>query len=331
MDKISSRPVQRPTSLPSGLEGANLAPLPYAATPGLYQADGAGQRKALLFALRGRIADIVPRAATGSTAMPQQAAYPAAASPGGMVRTPSVCSFSPAEPRDDPKRLGFGIAAIDGRLPAGGLAAASLNEFKPATPRDAATVLALTLTLAARAGFSRRPLLLVLSGRTGAEHGLPYGPGLVRLGLDPGRLLVAQAPQLADALWALEDGLRSGVLAAVIGLIDTGRRAIGLVPARRLVLAANEGGTPCLLMTGADGESISVAHSRWRVQTLPSAPHPLDPAAPGARRCTLRLERCRHGPAGLDWGVEWSDAGQLIEAGARPPHGVERKHALMNR
>ena len=260
--------------------------------------------------------------------MPQPAAFPAAANPGGRVASPSVCHFfsaAPAGPHDCPEPLRFGIAAIDGRLPAGGLAAASLNEFKPAAPRDAATALTLALTLAARAAPAHRPLLLVLLGRAGAEHGLPYGPGLACLGLDPCRLLVVQAPRLADALWALEEGLRSGVLAAAAGLLDTSRQAIGIVPARRLVLAADEGGTPCLLITSADSPGINVAHSRWRVEALASAPHPLDRAAPGARRCALRLERCRHGPADLSWRIEWGAGGLLMEAGAQAP-GIAQCH-----
>ena len=239
----------------------------------------------------------------------------------GMTAPPSVCPFSSPGLRPGPPPLTFGLAAIDKRLPSGGLAANSLNEFKPGSARDAGTALALALTVAARAGPScagpsRRPLLMVLSGRAGAEHGLPYGPGLARLGLDPGRLLIAEAPRLADALWALEEGLRSGALAAVLGLMDGGKGSIGMMPARRLVLAADEGRTPCLLLTGASGEGISVAHSRWRAAARPSAPHPLAAASPGAWRCALTLERCRHGPSDVTWQIEWGEDGlQLAEAG----------------
>jgi len=75
------------------------------------------------------------------------------------------------------------------------------------------------------------------------------------------------------------------------------------------VLAADEGRTPCLLLTGASGEGVSVAHTRWRVSALPSAPHPLVAASPGARRCALTLERCRHGPLDLTWNLEWGEGG----------------------
>lgn len=329
MDEIASKLRQSPSPHPHGIPVGAPAPFVYALAPGLNQADGAGSRKALLFALRAQIADIVPRAATGSTAMPQPAASPAAAGPahdpmggiGGMAASPSVCPFSSPVPRTGPRPLAFGIESIDGRLPAGGFAPASLNEFKPDRPRDAGTALTLALTLAARAVPQHQPLLLVLSGRAGAEHGLPYGPGLTRLGLDPKRLLIAEAPRLSDALWTIEEALRSGALAAVVGLMDTGQRAIGMMPARRLVLAADEGGTPCVLLTGSS-QGVSVAHSRWRVGALPSAPHPLDANAPGARRCVLKLERCRHGPSGLIWNLEWREsllAADDFPRGSRPP------------
>ena len=321
MDEIAIKVRPSPTLSPYGTP----APSVYALAPGHDQADGAGPREALLLALRTRIADIVPRAAARSAPMLPPAANPAAAgsvpapaegrSTGGMVEAPSVCHFSSPARRTDQPKLPFGIEAIDGRLPLGGLAPHGLNEFKPGAARDTATALVLALTVAARASPLHRPVLLVLSGRTGAEHGFPYGPGLTHLGLDPRRLLIAQAPRTPDALWTLEEGLRSGVLAAVLGLMDGGKGAIGVLPARRLVLAADEGRTPCLLLTGAGSEGISVAHTRWRAAALPGPPHPFDAAAPGARRCALTLERCRHGPSGLTWQIEWSEAGlQVVDS-----------------
>lgn len=257
--------------------------------------------------------------------LPPAAASPeAAASPlvprkdrdaGGAASPPSICSFSaPAPPSCAAgappleTSIAFGIAAIDARLPQGGLAAHGLNEFKPGSAYDSGTALALMLTLAARMLAPSRPLLIVLYGRAEAEHGLPYGPGLRQLGLAADLALIARAPRQADALWALEEGLRSGALGAVLGLMDTGKSAIGVLPARRLVLAAHEGGTPCLLLTGAATQGLNVAHSRWRIAARPSAPHPFDPAAPGPRRCAVTLERCRHGPSNLSWTIEWQEA-----------------------
>ncbi len=233
----------------------------------------------------------------------------------GMAVLRSVCSFLPPKV---PPPLHFGIAAIDARLPAGGLASHGLHELKPQTLRDAGSALALALALAAGRKEPPRPILMVLAGRSACEHGLPYGPGLASLGLAPERLILITAKRAADALWAIEEGLRARTLGAVIASLD----AVAMLPARRLVLAADEGATPCFLLTGPSKASISVAHTRWRIASRPSAPHPFDPAAPGAWRCALTLERCRQGPSDLTWNLEWSDASYSFDLAAEVSAGA---------
>lgn len=257
---------------------------------------------------------------------------PAAAS---MAAWLSVCPFSSprtGSPETIPGNgsLSFGIAGIDGRLPGGSLNAHGLHEFKPRTPRDSGAALALAFALAGRCISTRRPLLLVLGGRASREHGLPYGPGLSALGLDPEKLLIVPAPRTADALWALEEGLRSRALGGVLGLLDSQANAIGILPARRLVLAADAGTTPCLLLTGPGSQGLAAAHTRWRASGLASAQHPLNPNAPGAWRCALTLERSRHGPADLSWTLEWCHASHSFGLAAEFParalaaHGTGR-------
>jgi protein ImuA len=293
--------------------------------------------------LRSRIADIVARPASPLRSLPavplddtlDPTADPTAASigtshPGGSsvrVSSPrwsgkaairSVCSFSsPAIPKNT-SPLGFGIEAIDARLPAGGLQSHGLHELKPGTPRDTAAALALALALARRPAASGRPLLMVLAGRAASEHGLPYGPGLARLGLDPGQLILITAKRAADALWAIEEGLRAKALGAVIASLDT----VAMLPARRLVLAAAEGATPCLMLTSPSKAGISVAHTRWRIASLAGARHPFAPAAPGAWRCALTLERCRQGPSDLTWTLEWCDASHSFNLAAAVSPGA---------
>jgi hypothetical protein len=70
---------------------------------------------------------------------------------------------------------------------------------------------------------------------------LPYAPALAGHGLELSRLLVCQAGEQAP--WAMEQGLRSGACAAVLGW-DTDWPVQGL---RRLQLAAAETATPALL------------------------------------------------------------------------------------
>ena len=212
--------------------------------------------------------------------------------------------------------LGFGLAAIDAVLPLGGLEVHGLHEIRPASARDRPVALALALALAGRhaarlrelapagADAAMRGVLWAAQLRSVRETGRLYGLGLARLGLAPGAVLGIEAARADDVLWAMEEGLRSGALAAVLGTLET----LAVTPARRLVLAAAQAATPCVVLSGPGSGGLTPAHTRWRVAAAPGAPHPFDAAAPGAWRLRLELERCRRGPSGLSWILEWCDA-----------------------
>ncbi|NOT73111.1 MAG: hypothetical protein HOP09_18120 [Hyphomicrobium sp.] len=122
-----------------------------------------------------------------------------------------------------------------------------------------------------------------------AEFGSPSASGLAALGLDPSRLIIVETARAADALVALEDGLKSSSLALAFGIFD----CVALTPARRLSLAAASARTPCLLITHPASEASGATATRWRVERQPSAPHRFDPRAPGNTRFRVNLERAR--------------------------------------
>ena len=190
-----------------------------------------------------------------------------------------------------PDPLSLGAAAIDGALPWGGLPRAVLHEIIGDDGAASGFCAALAARLAGGAGS-------VLWCRR--EHGL-YGPGLAAFGLGLERLIVVRGRTGSDVLWAMEEGLRSGSLAAVVG------EAEGIPPtaARRLQLAAEAGGATGLLLRPARGTGPpGPAVTRWRARAAPGASEPGGGA--GAPRWRLELLRCRGGtPAG--WLVEWRD------------------------
>ena len=151
----------------------------------------------------------------------------------------------------------------------------------------------------------KAPVLWCTSSAGVAEYGRPYGPGLAALGLDPSRLLLVETAKAADVLWAIEEGLKSGAPALVVG--ETGE--IGLTPSRRLALAAAGTNTPCLLLTPARSAPTPATSTRWRIAPAPSPPDPFDPQAPGYARCLVTLERCRLRPAAETTAMmlEWRD------------------------
>lgn len=210
----------------------------------------------------------------------------------------------------------LGEAAFDSHLPGGCLDQDSLIELKPDAHGDWPATLAFAACLAARrlhagrAVSGRGPawpsVLWSTTHALVAEHGRLHGHGLAGLGLAPDMLISAEAAREADALWALEEGLRCGALSLAVGVL----KGVGLIPSRRLGLAAAQGRTPVLMLTLPASAPAPSAAVRLRLRRLPSGPHPLDHRAPGAPRVRLTLERCRRAPSAIETvslNLEWCD------------------------
>ena len=69
-----------------------------------------------------------------------------------------------------------------------------------------------------------------------------------------------------DLFWAMEEGLRTPGIAAVVG--ET--RAADPTAGRRLSLAAEKNGVPALLLRPQPAPPQSVCATRWRVASAPS-------------------------------------------------------------
>jgi protein ImuA len=184
------------------------------------------------------------------------------------------------------------------------LASGALNEVVAAhADRPAAFGFLFTLTamgLEARAG----PAVLVATRRALAEFGTPYGHGLVQLGLDVDRLILVETGSDRDALWALEETLRSGAAAMVAGAIAGG---LDLTASRRLNLAAAPQRTTLVVLRGAKSAGMaaggSAAATRWRIAAAPAARDRFGALAHW--RWRVALERCRNGRPG-EWLIEWN-------------------------
>ncbi|MGE0417895.1 MAG: ImuA family protein [Acetobacteraceae bacterium] len=198
----------------------------------------------------------------------------------------------------------IGVAEIDGALPAGGLTRGALHEALGAGP-DTEHAAAATLFVAGLLARLPGPVLWVL------RQADLFAPGLAGVGLHPDRVIFAEAGK--DVLAAMEEGLRHGGLASVVGEV-MGR--LTLVASRRLQLAAEQAGILAVLLRRSQGFDDPVlteptaATTRWRVASLPSPPIlPHAPTVPGLGRARWRLDllRCRGGEPG-SWTVEACDA-----------------------
>jgi len=207
----------------------------------------------------------------------------------------------------------LGAQAADALLGDGGLDTRAVHEIKPIVTRGGGNwACAWTVALGFAAALAVRrctptappvpgaqssacdmntdgPVLWCWTSVLAGELGRPYAPGLAGFGLRPEQLLIAETARPDDALWAIEEGLKSRAPSLVIAVL----RDIALTPARRLALAAQAYGVPCLLVTDPARPPVAATATRWRIARAPSAANPLDPRAPGAARYVVALERCR--------------------------------------
>lgn len=171
---------------------------------------------------------------------------------------------------------------------------APLEEACAAGPRDMAALL--LFALSRRIGEDRRPVLVTAPRLWFAEHGRPYGPGAAGV-----PLILAPTTTPAEALWTLEQALRSGAVALALGAVD----GASLAQTRRLDFAAKQGGAVGLILPRRlDG--LSAARRRWRISTHESAVDRDDPRAPGPARMVAELVRSR-GERPAAWILEQDD------------------------
>lgn len=138
--------------------------------------------------------------------------------------------------------------------------------------------------------------IMWVSQRTVCSNGgVIYGPGLLESGFPPDRLLFVEASRSRDVLWALEEGLRSKAVQAVVGEFAGDLNAIDLTTTRRLALRSEAARVPVYLAPIAGEVGATAARTRWRVSSAPSCPA-RGPALLGDPSWALDLTKNRSGP-----------------------------------
>jgi len=193
----------------------------------------------------------------------------------------------------------------------GGLSADGLHEIVPASALDGWAATGFALALAARFLCRRAGAALMMAEDFALrEMGALYGPGLADFGLDLTRLVFVRAPDAPALFQAMEDALKSGAPAVVVGeawRLDS----YDLALSRRLVLAARAGGVAALLLAsgvpGAAEKLSSAAETRFEIAAAPSARLASaggGRALPGPPAFAARLVKARltagRGPPALD-------------------------------
>jgi len=201
------------------------------------------------------------------------------------------------------KRLGAGsglsAVAADARWRLPQPETATLSEVFASSPRDGGAT-GFLLAQVARG----KPLLWVQERMAMLEAGRIYPPGL-----GVGELIHVSARDARAALWAMEEGLRCSALGAVIGEIWGDPKALDFTATRRLAVAAERTGVAAFLIRLGGHANLSGARMRWRIASVPSRAHPLDPKAPGAAAWDAELFRAR-GFAPGRWHLDQDAQGQ---------------------
>jgi protein ImuA len=174
--------------------------------------------------------------------------------------------------------------------------------------------MAFALALAARfLAQSLSSALVVGENFAVHEGGALYGPGLVALGLPLNRLIFVSAPDASAVFWAMEEALKCGAPAAVVGEIMS-LRTYDLLASRRLLLAARKGKTPALVvLAGAHGQAdrlSTAAETRFEIAAARSEhiPTAAGRGLPGPLACTARIVKARDGfphKTRLEWRSEY--------------------------
>jgi protein ImuA len=219
--------------------------------------------------------------------------------------------------------LSLGADTLHAHLSGPGLPCGVLNEISAAAYGDGAAACGFLFALMAAALSVRSgPAVFVAYRRCLADLGTPYGHGLVQLGFDPGRLLLVEVRSDKDALWAMEEALRSPARPAMVGgWVEDG---LDLTTSRRLNLAAAPRATPLALLRASAASSTTAAATRWRIASAPAAYDQFGAFA--HPRWKAALERCRNGRTG-EWLIEWDHVAhrfRLVESMADRAPAAER-------
>ena len=163
----------------------------------------------------------------------------------------------------------------------------------------------------------RRSVLWVQDSGVIRRSGRPYRPGLPPWLRE--RVIHVAAKDAADALFALEEGLRCRDLACVIGELAGNPRSLDFTASRRLSLAAERHGVPLWLVRVDAARDLSSARLRWEARQAASSPPEWNRQAPGDPAWRAELFRARtHAPG--QWLLR--ENGGALEQASLPPAGI---------
>jgi protein ImuA len=191
---------------------------------------------------------------------------------------------------------GVGLGPVEAVFPNAIFPKGAIHEFLSTEPEHAAACGGFIAGLLASLMQNGGACLWIGVSRT------LFPPALKAFGVEPDRIIFVDLKREKDILWAMEEALKCGGLAAVIAEL----REISFAQSQRLQLAVEQSRVTGFLLRKDPGKlSTTACAARWRITPLPSE---LEEGMPGIGfpRWNVELLKVRNGNPGA-WKMEWSE------------------------
>lgn len=207
-----------------------------------------------------------------------------------------------------PQAISTGCLALDQCLPHQGYLPGSIVEYLRTAPASGASYLALAAAASALRGSSG--FLVIVD----TQHNF-YPPALVAHGIDLKKTVFVRPTTAADAMWAIDQALRTQAVSAVIAEVPR----MDDRSARRLQLAAEQGAGLGLLLRGAAARhQPSWSEIQWLIRS------PVSPSAGRALQVKLLKNRGGHAGAIINLRID-SQTGTIDQRLNSEQHRTRRK------
>jgi protein ImuA len=135
-----------------------------------------------------------------------------------------------------------------------------------------------------------------------------FPPAFKNFGIDPDRFIFVDLQKDRDVIWAMDEALKCGALAAVVGEMQD----MSFTASRRFQLASEQSQvTGFILRNNVRKINTTACVSRWKITSLASDPIEDLPGI-GFPKWRVELLRIRNGQAGA-WNIQWkNDAFQIV-------------------
>ncbi|WP_068312840.1 ImuA family protein [Polycladidibacter hongkongensis] len=235
------------------------------------------------------------------------------------VSAPAAVSQGPAPPtgtNQAHRTNTLSLGPLNGFFQHGGLPSGNIHEFYGEQMRQSGALSGFALAVLCQQMKQKTGKVVWVCERSvSREVGLPYGPGLLEFGIDPGRIILVQVKQSAELFWALEEALQCTDLAGVVGEVAQAQRVLSLTVSRRLGLRSQGSGVPLFLLAhGSSSPGSSAALSRWWIEGRAAGPAHMP-------------HRDQHSPRALLGNASWQACVDKNRQGTRGRKDVEWNHA----